>query len=103
MTLPSGVSFASALRAVCPRPATLTCSDTGLAAGATKTFTVHVTVASSTLPGSPNAHVSVASTGTNDPNSANNGADTDPNSVSIITQADLQASISAPSGDPDRR
>jgi uncharacterized repeat protein (TIGR01451 family) len=95
-TLPSGVSFASGTGCVTATGG-FTCSDTGLAAGATKTFTVHVAVASSTPAGSPNAHVSVASTGTTDPNAANNDADTNPD-VTIITRADLQASISAPGG-----
>ena len=86
------VSFA--LRAGCvPSPGDFTCSDTGWPRVWTKTFTVHVTVASSMLPGAPNVHVSVASTGTIDPNSARNARDTDPN-----LGADLQASISAPGG-----
>jgi uncharacterized repeat protein (TIGR01451 family) len=95
-TLPAGVSFVSGTGCGTATGG-FTCSDTGLAAGATKTFTVHVTVASSTPAGSPNAHVSVASTGTTDPNAANNDADTNPD-VTIITRADLQASMTAPGG-----
>ena len=76
-----------------------TCSNgTALAAGGTDSYTVHVQAAASTAPGTPNAHVVVVSGGTSDPNSVNDAADTDPSSVSIITQADLAPSISAPSG-----
>ena len=93
-TLPSGVSFASGTGCATATNG-FTCSNaTGLGAGDTDSYTVHVTVASSTLPGSPNAHVAVASGGTNDPTSGNDGADTSPE-VSIITQADLHVDLGA--------
>ena len=95
-TLPSGVVSRSWRRA-CVLARRFTCSDTGLTAGATTTFTVHVTVASSTLPGRRCAR--------------ERGLDRHhrselreqrcghrSHSVSIITRADLQASISAPGG-----
>ena len=102
-TLPAGVSFVSGAGCASATGG-FTCHGTGLAAGGTDPYTVHVKVASSACPGTApscdgtaHASVSVASTGTTDPTSGNNGAGTSPD-VSILTQADLVPSISAPSG-----
>src|SRR5204863_104053 len=84
---PSGVSFASGTGCASAAGG-FTCTGGSLVAGASKTFTVHVTVDPSTPDGTPNAHVSVASNGTADPTVGNDTADTDPD-VSIITRADL--------------
>jgi hypothetical protein len=81
-----------------------TCTNTGglvaTSGSNVDTYHVHVTVDASACPGDPNAtpacngtahaSVSVASNGTTDPTSGNNGAGTSPD-VSIITQADLEA------------
>jgi hypothetical protein len=96
-TLPSGVEFDPS--GDCSGSGTsFTCSNpSGLVATQSNNFTVQVKALSSAAAGTPNAHVSVVSGGTTDPTSANNAADTDPD-VSIITRADLEPSITAPTG-----
>ena len=101
-TLPTGVAFDSG-SGCAAAVGGFTCSTaSGLAAGGTDTYTVHVKVAPSTPPGAPNAHVAVASDGTTDPTLGNNAADTSPDVV-IITRADLEPSITAPLGSQSRR
>jgi hypothetical protein len=95
-TLPAGQSFDPS--GGCSGSGTsFTCmSSSGIVAGATDTYTVHVKVASSASPGTPSATASVASSGTTDPTPP--PADDASTTATIITQADLVPSISAAAG-----
>ena len=97
--LPAGTSFqGSGSSAACSAAGqNVTCSNTsGLAAGGTQTFTVHVTVASSVAEGTVLSNSgTVTSDGTSDPNSGNDTSNT--TSTTVHTLADLSVAKSAPS------
>ena len=105
-TLPAGTSFqSSGSDAACSASGQdVTCANTsGLAAGGSQSFTVHVKVASSVADGTVLSNSgTVTSDGTSDPNSGNDTSNT--TSTTVHTLADLSVAKSAPSdtvaGDP---
>src|SRR5207248_1169276 len=96
-TLPAGTTFqaASSDPACSALGQAVTCTNnSGLAAGASQSFTVHVKVASSVAEGTVlHNTASLGSDGTSDPDNTNNNASSD---TTVHTLADLSLSKSAP-------
>jgi alpha-tubulin suppressor-like RCC1 family protein len=91
-SLPSGVTFDNGTGCASAAGG-FACSAVGLAAGASDTYVVLIRVLPSAAPGSDAVTATVSSTGTLDPNGANNSATT---GVEITTSADLAVSMSGP-------
>ena len=86
--LPAGTSFVSATSPDCVHSAgTVTCTSTGLAAGADVTWTIVASVASSVADGTTLSNsASIATNNTTDPVAAN---DSDTETTAVIARADL--------------
>jgi uncharacterized repeat protein (TIGR01451 family) len=93
-TLPSGVTFQSGSGCAAVAQVVTCTNTTGLTNGAQQSFTIHVLLASSSI-GTISNTASVTSTGTPDPNSANNTSNIV--MTTVVTQADLSITKSAPS------
>jgi uncharacterized repeat protein (TIGR01451 family) len=88
LTLPAGFSFGSTLPGGCVVSAgVVTCTQaSGLGAGLSKDFIIHVKIASSVVDGTKTAQIAVGSDGTTDPTPGNDTGTVD---AAVITQADL--------------
>jgi uncharacterized repeat protein (TIGR01451 family) len=100
--LPAGTEFGGGAPGCGPAPGGFTCVASGLAAGSTDTYTVHVRVLASAAPTDHTISVAVTSKGSFDPDSGN---DTAAAVVTFVGEADVAVSMLAPAagqsaGDP---